>query len=166
MENVMVTFGLLESLFKNAEEHVSMIHDQYLLNILPLGVEALRRGVRIRSLEPSSKEPRRDLNPVRPDYLSEEDEDYLLSSWLDGRVDSRFSVAIDLFLYVTDKEALIAFPLTNGGFDYLGFHSTGQSARRFCSDLFDYYSEKGERPSRQRVEEHHERRKAYHRERK
>jgi len=45
-ENVMVTFGLLESLFKNAEEHVSMIHDQYLLSILPLGVEALKRGGR------------------------------------------------------------------------------------------------------------------------
>jgi hypothetical protein len=101
-ENVMVTFDLLESLFKNAEEHVSMIHDQYLLGILPLGVEALKRGVKIRSLEPSSKEPRRDLNPVRPDYLSGEDEDYLLRSWLDGKVDSRFSDAIDLFLYVSD----------------------------------------------------------------
>lgn len=166
MENVMVTFGLLESLFKNAEEHVSMIHDQYLLSILPLGVEALKRGVKIRSLEPSSKGPRRDLNPVRPDYLSEEDEDYLLRSWLDGRVDSRFSDAVDLFLYVSDKEALISFPLADGTFDYLGFHSTDHSARRYCSDLFDYYSEKGERPTRQSVEEYHEKRKEYHRERK
>lgn len=166
MENVMVTFGLLESLFKNAEEHVSMIHDQYILNILPLGVEALKRGVKIRSLEPSSKEPRRVLNPVRPDYLSEEDEDYLLRSWLDGKVDSRFSDTIDLFLYASDKEALIAFPHTDGAFGYLGFYSTDHSARRYCSDLFDYYFEKGGRPSRQSVEEYHEKRKAYHRERK
>jgi hypothetical protein len=121
--------------------------------------------VKIRSLEPSSKEPRRVLNPVRPDYLSEEDEDYLLRSWLDGKVDSRFSDTIDLFLYASDKEALIAFPHTDGAFGYLGFYSTDHSARRYCSDLFDYF-EKGGRPSRQSVEEYHEKRKAYHRERK
>jgi len=163
-ENVMQSFSIVESIFKNAEENVSMIHDQYLLSVLPLGVEALKRGVSLNSLEPRTKGPRRDLNPARPGYISEEDEDYLLRSWLDGNIDSRFTEAIDIFLYVSESESLVAFPLADGAFDYVGFHSMDEAPLRYCSDLFNHYFAGGETPSRQNIEEYHERRKAFHRE--
>jgi predicted transcriptional regulator len=163
--NVMVTFGVVESLFKNAEEHVRMIHDQYLPSILPLGVGALKRGAKLMSLEPRAKESHRNLNRARPTYIDEDDEDYLMRAWLDGKVDSRFSDAVDVFLYVSEKEAFIAFPLGDGSFDYLGFSSTDQAMRRFCSDVFDFYFEKGETPTRESIEEYTEFRKGYHRER-
>ncbi len=163
-KNVMHSFSIVESIFKNAKDQVSMIHDQYLLSILPLGVEALKRGVRLRSLEPRKKEPRRNLNPARPAYISEEDEDYLLKSWLKGNLDSRFSEAIDVFLYVSEKEALVAFPIASGAFDYIGFHSVDKVVLRYCGELFDHYFVGGEVPNRQKIEEYHERRKAFHRE--
>ena len=166
VSDVMVTFSLVESLFKGAEEYVWMIHDQYLLNILPLGVEALRRGVEFRSLEPLKKAPGRSLDYARPQYVGEEDEEYFLGAWLDGRIGARFSEAIGVYLYVSEKEAVVAFPLMDGSFDYLGFASGDETVLGFCRDLFEFFWGRGKEPSRERVEEAHERRRAYHREMK
>lgn len=64
------------------------------------------------------------------------------------------------------RRPVFAFPLADGTFDYIGFHTTDQTARGYCLDIFEHYSERGERPTLERVEEHHERRKAYHRDKK
>ncbi|MCW4049886.1 MAG: hypothetical protein NWE89_09140 [Candidatus Bathyarchaeota archaeon] len=54
-----------------------MILDQYLLSILSLGVEAVRRGVKFRSIDPLNKKPRRKQDTERPAYINGEDEKYL-----------------------------------------------------------------------------------------
>lgn len=162
VSNIMVTFSLVESLFKGAEEFIWMVHDQYLLNILPLGVEALKRGVEFRSLEPVKKAPGRRLDYARPQYVGVEDEEYFRRAWLDGRIGARFSNAIGVYLYVSEKEAIVAFPLADGSFDYLGFASNDEAMLGFCRDLFEFFWGSGEEPSREKVEEAHERRRAYH----
>ena len=164
-ENVMVTFSNVESIFREAEVFMRIIHDQYLPSVLPLSIEALKRGVKFTSLELKKKKPGRNLNPIRPDYISEEDEDYFIQAWLDGLIKPRFSETVKVFLYITEKEALLAFPLVDGSFDYLGFSSKDPMMREYCLDLFDYYWERGEDPPREGVEEHHELRKAIHRSR-
>ena len=166
ISDVMVTFSAVESVFKNAEEHAWMIHDQYLLNILPLGVEALRRGVKIRSIDPLKREPQRRLERGRPYYVGEDDEEFFLKAWLDGRIEARFLEEIDIYLYTSEKEAVVAFPLGDGSFDYLGFASADQAVQGYFRDLFEFYWERGEEATRERVDEVHERRRAYHRERK
>lgn len=166
VSDVMVTFSRLESLFNEAEEYIWMIHDQYLLNILPLGVEALKRGVEFRSLEPVKKAPGRSLDYARPQYVGEEDEKYFLGAWLDGRIGARFSDDISVYLYVSEKEAIVAFPLMDGSFDYLGFASRDEAVLGFCRGLFEFFWGRGEVPSRERVEEVYEKRRVYHRERK
>jgi predicted transcriptional regulator len=158
--NVMVTFSLVEKIMKEAEEYILMIHDQYLLTILPLCVSAMKRGVMLRTLELESRGDRRNLNTERPEYISEEDEDFFMEAWKTEKGLSRFIEKIDVFLYANEKEAVIAFPLTGGGFDYLGFNSTDPTFHRYCVDTFDHYFEQGEPPSRERVLSVYETRKA------
>jgi predicted transcriptional regulator len=164
--NVMVTFSLVEKIMKEAEEYILMIHDQYLLTILPLCVSALKRGVRLRSVELESRGHRRNLNPERPEYISEEDEDFFMEAWKEETGKSRFIEDIDVFLYANEKEAVIAFPLAAGGFDYLGFSSTDSAFIKYCVDFFNHYFELGEPPSRERVLSVYEIRKAIHEEKK
>ena len=57
----------------------------------------------------------------------------------------------------------IAFPLIDGSFDYLGFHSEDHAMLRYCQNLFDYYYEKGEEPPRDLAEEIYEKRLKHHR---
>jgi len=165
-ENVMVTFHIVESLIKNAEEYVWLMHDQYLLNTLPLLRERLENGVKFRTFEPLTREPRRSLDPMRPQYIDEEDEFIFLKVWESGQVSTRFSDDIEAFLYVSEKEAVIAFPLSDGSFDYTGFYSKEPFMGRFCRDLFDFYWEKGEPLTLERGLRVLERRKKYYQERK
>jgi predicted transcriptional regulator len=165
-ENVMVTFHIVESLIKNAGEHVWLMHDQYILNTLPLLRERLEKGVTFRTFEPQTREPRRSLDPMRPDYVTEDDEFFFMKVWESGQVSTRFSDDIEAFLYVSEKEAVIAFPLSDGSFDYLGFYSQDPSMRRFCRDLFDSYWEKGVPLTRERGMRVLELRKKYYQERK
>jgi predicted transcriptional regulator len=163
-EDVWVTFSLLENLFKEAEEYVWMIHDQYLLNILPLGIEALKRGVRFRSIDPMSKEEHRRLDTERPGYITAEDEEYLLQSWKEGSLEIGLAEAIQVFLYVTERKAIVAFPLIDGSFDYVGFATESPDGLSLCRDIFEYYWSKGSSPTQDRVMDSHKTRIQYHKE--
>jgi predicted transcriptional regulator len=165
-ENVMVTFHIVESLVRNAEEYIWLMHDQYILNTLPLLRERLEKGVTFRTFEPRAREPRRSLDPMRPHYIDEDDELFFMKVWESGQVSTRFSDDIEAFLYASEKEAVVAFPLSEGGFDYLGFYSKDPSMLRFCRDLFDSYWEKGEPLTRERGMRVLELRKKYYEERK
>ena len=160
--NAMVTFGLVENIMRDAEEYILMIHDQYLLSILPLLVSAMKRGVKLRTVELESRGERRNLNPERPGYISQEDEDFFIQSWDEKNSQSRFTEDIHVFLYINEKEAVIAFPHAEGGFDYLGFSSTDPAFHKYCVDTFDHYWEQGAPPSRERVLSVYEARKAIH----
>jgi predicted transcriptional regulator len=160
--DVMVTFNLVESVFKSAEEYIWMIHDQYLLDILPLGAEALRRGVRFRSMDSRTRAPQRNLEHGRPAYISKEDEEFFRSSWIDGTVEVKHLDQFDVFLYVSEREAIIAFPLTGGDFDYLGFSSGEPKALDFCRDLFEFYWGRGVELRPEMVLEAHEKRMRYY----
>jgi predicted transcriptional regulator len=165
-EDVMVTFHIVESLVKNAEEYIWLMHDQYLLNTLPLLRKRLENGVKFRTFEPQTKEPRRSLDPMRPHYIDEDDEHFFMKVWESGQVSTRFSDDIDAFLYVSEKEAVIAFPLGDGSFDYTGFYSKEPSMRGFCRDLFDSYWENGVPLTRERGLRVLDNRKRYYQERK
>ena len=165
-EDVIVTFHIVESLIKNAEEYVWLMHDQYLLNTLPLLRERLENGVKFRTFEPLTREPRRSLDPMRHHYIQEDDEFFFLKVWESGQVSTRFSDDIDAFLYVSEKEAVIAFPLSDGSFDYTGFYSKEPFMRGFCRDLFDSYWENGVPLTRERGLRVLENRKRYYEEKK
>ena len=160
--NAMVTFSIVENLIRDTEEYLLFIHDQYLPTILPLGVEAMKRGITSRSVELKAKAPGRSLNPIRPDYISLEDEEYFIQLWHEGRIEPRFAEEVHVFLYLNEREALIAFPLSEGGFDYLGFSSREDPAlHKYCMDVFEYYYERAEPPDQERIVRAHERLELY-----
>ncbi len=103
---------------------------------------------------------------MRPHYIDEDDEFFFLKVWESGQISTRFSDDIEIFLYVSEKEAVIVFPLNDGSFDYTGFYSKEPSMRRFCRDLFDSYWDKGVPLTRERSMRVLERRKKYYKERK
>ena len=88
-----------------------------------------------------------------------------MKAWQEGQVSTRFSDDIDLYLYVSEKEAILAFPSHKGGFDYLGFYSTNPFMLGYCRDFFDYFFEKGVPLTQERGDRIHELRKRYYRER-
>ena len=150
--NVMVTFGIVENIIRESQEYLLFIHDQYLPSILPLGVEAMKRGITSRSVELKAKAPGRSLNPIRPDYITLEDEEYFIQVWKEGRIKPRFTEEVHIFLYINEKEALISFPSAEGGFDYLGFSSDDPAFHKYCMDVFEYYFERAEPPGQERMD--------------
>jgi predicted transcriptional regulator len=155
----MNSFAWIESLFKKAEKYIWMVHDQYILSTLPLYLSAVRRGMKVKLVEPRARAPERKLDSMRPIYLSDEDEETILNARLNGQVESRLLDAIDIFLYVTEKASMIAFPLSNETFDYLGFASEDLRARRYCQDLFQVYLEKSQKATTDELITRHETRK-------
>jgi predicted transcriptional regulator len=162
IQDIMVTFSLLEDLFKEAKEYIWMIHDQYLLQILPLGVEALKRGVRFRSIDPFSKEESRRLDAKRPGYITAEDEEYLLQCGKEGSLDVRLLEDIQVFLYVTEKKAIVAFPLVDGSFDYKGFATDRPEGLRLYQDIFEHYWSLASKLTQEKIQETHITRMQHH----
>ena len=150
-DNAMISFSIVENIMRDAEEHLCMIHDQYLPSILPLCVSALKRGVSLRSVKLKAKPPGRSLDPIRPDYITLEDEKYFIQLWHEGKIGSLFSEEVHVFLYINEKEALIAFPLAEGGFDYLSFSSEDPAFNKYCADVFEFYYERAEPPDQERI---------------
>ena len=151
-DNVMLVFNLVETIIRESQEYLLFIHDQYLPSILPLGVDAMKRGITSSSVELKAKAPGRSLNPIRPDYITLEDEEYFIQVWKEGRIKPRFTEEVHIFLYINEKEALIAFPFTEEGFDYLGFSSTDPAFHKYCMDVFAYYYERAEPPGQERMD--------------
>jgi predicted transcriptional regulator len=164
-ENVMVTNHIVESIIRSAEEYLWILHDQYFLNILPLTLEALRRGVKFRTFERLTKRPEGELDPHRPSYIEEDDEIYFMRAWQSGQVSTEFSDEIDVYLYISEKQAFIAFPSDKGGFDYLGFYSSDPSMLGYCRDFFDFHWGRGVPLTQERGDRVYELRKRYYRER-
>lgn len=164
-ENVMVTNHIVESIIRDAEEYIWILHDQYFLNILPPTREALSRGVKFRTFERLTKRTDGGLDPHRPSYIEEEDEIFFMRAWQSGQVSTEFSDEIDIYLYISERQAFIAFPSERGGFDYLGFYSSEPSMLGFCRDLFEYYWGSGEPLTQERGDRVYELRKKYYRER-
>ena len=57
-----------------------------------------------------------------------------------GIVEERMLNQLNVYLCMSEKEvAVVAFPLVDKRFDYLGFTSTNERAHAWCQDLFKYY---------------------------
>jgi len=49
---------------------------------------------------------------------------------------------IEISVWISEREAVITLPRLDGKFDYLVFSSSGERARKWCMDVFDYYWER------------------------
>jgi predicted transcriptional regulator len=138
----MVAIHRMERLLKEAEEYVLTIAAQYPVSTYPLFFDAWERGVRVMSVDSRRQVPPREI----VEAISREDwRERIHEARAKGLSEDRLWDVIDINLWMSEREvAIIAFPKVDGSSDLLGFSGEDERTRKWCSDLFDYYWEKGE----------------------
>ena len=142
--DTIVAISSVERMAQEAEEYIWNITSQYVVS--PSGYqiysEALDRGVQMRLIEREGySAPPEILERVPPEVV-----EAFVNQRAQGRILDRVLKRIDINLYMTEKEVgLLAFPLQDGGFDYLGFRSDDPGVHGWCKDLFEHYWDRGAR---------------------
>jgi len=140
-DDALVSVSNIETMMREADEYIHTIHDQWLLSAYPLGSEAVKRGVQLRSVDPVVYRPSLQIKGE----VSEEDKKTLTLAVKEGSLVNRKMEQFDFFLWMSEKEvAILSFPSFDGKFDYHGFTSKDEKALRWCDDLFWHYWERAE----------------------
>lgn len=143
LDDIMVVVHNVEKLLREAEEVILNINTPYIASTFPLIRGTFERGVEGRFIHGKDQ--------AIPEAMMDDrnrvfDDDLVLQAKRSGVYKERLSEEADLVLYMSEKEvAILAFPLENGRYDFWGFTSSSDEARRWCRDLFQYYWEKAER---------------------
>jgi len=127
VDDVMAVFQNIQEACHESEEYIWMVTDHHLNLVHPHLQAAVDRGIEFRMIEPEVVEhaPHVEVLPrVRP-----------------GEV--RGLEGVDVFIVISEKEAAaLAFPETEGDYDYLGFTSRDEGTLKWCKELFLYYWDK------------------------
>ena len=132
--NILGFFRQIEHVIKEAEEYVWLLVDQFPLNHLSLIVEAMERGVRFRILEPRNRVISPDLEAMAP-----EESRALSRTKLAPLFEQRMLDEVNVYMYLSEKSGVSAFPTLIGENEYKGFTSTDETSLKWCRDLFQYH---------------------------
>lgn len=135
VDNSLLLLNNVEKLWKEAEQYVWNLSDEYLVSIYPLQTEAFKRGVKARSLDPIDAVP--DLDTFA--QIRSKDWQAMGEAVRKGSLEGKLLEHIDVFLWISEKQAVTAFQTVEGRFDYLGFVCKDENSYRWCADLFKYY---------------------------
>lgn len=134
--DIMVAISNKEAMMREAEKRIWIIHDQYLMSAYHLASEAVERGVKIKAIDPKTYHPSLKLRGE----VRAEDKEALSRAMTSGFLGMGTLEPFDAYLWMSEKEvAVMAFPTIDGKFDYVGFSSTNERVRKWCSDLFQYH---------------------------
>ncbi len=140
IEDVMIAVYSIEKLLREAEEYILNVNTPYIASSFPLIMEAYERGVRGRFLHTRDLALPEEMRDERVRFFDDEKMRRIMSS---GLLEERLMEGADLVLYMSESEvAILTFPLEDGGFDFHGFTSREEDARKWCSDLFHHYWER------------------------
>ncbi|MHA2392901.1 MAG: ArsR family transcriptional regulator [Promethearchaeota archaeon] len=139
LDSAMDFLRYVDTLFKESNEYVMLLVDQFPINSLTTIIEAIDRGVQFRIIEPRE----RVFNPNLDD-LSSEETNALRHTRFTPMVDQKMVDEVHVLLYLSESRCILAFPTTDGKYDYNGFTSTHYSSIEWCKDVFQYYWSKGE----------------------
>ena len=134
IENAMDFLRHTENLLKESNEYIWMLVDKFPMNSLTTIVEAIERGVQFRIIEPRE----RILNPDIESMTSDETQ-ALSRTRQTPLVDQRMVNDVNIYLFLSDNRGVIAFPTSDGQYDYRGFTATDCSSLNWCRELFEYY---------------------------
>lgn len=123
-----------ENLLKESKEYAWLLVDQFPMNSLSSIVEAIEHGVKFRIIEPRE----RILNPDIESTTSEETQ-ALSRTRQTPLVDQRMVDEVNVHLFLSEKQCVVAFPTSNGQYDYRGFTATDDSSLKWCRELFQNY---------------------------
>ena len=123
-----------ENLIREARDYVWLLVDQFPINYIRTIVEAIDRGVRFRIIELRE----RVLNPDL-DALTSEETQAIGRTRQTPLVEQRMVNDVNVYLLVSDRRSILAFPSSDGQFDFKGFTATDDSSLSYCRDVFRYY---------------------------
>ncbi|MBA7689251.1 hypothetical protein ES703_97756 [subsurface metagenome] len=132
-------FHQTEALIIEAKEYVFMIVDQFPINALSTIVEAIGRDIEFKIIEPRERVLDPDLDVVTSDETKT-----LSNARITPEVEQRMVDEVDVYMFVSDSRSVLAFPTTDGQFDYKGFTATDDSSLEWCRELFNYYWDEAE----------------------
>ena len=139
LANAMDFFRHTENLFKESNEYVWLLVDQFPMNSISTIVETINRGVRFRIIEPRE----RILNPDL-DAMTSEETQALDRTRRTPLVEQRMVDEVSMLLFLSDTCCVLAFPTSDGQYDFKGFTSTHSPALSWCRELFQYYWDESE----------------------
>jgi predicted transcriptional regulator len=141
INDIMEVFTNIETVIQEAEDYLWVITDQYLPSNMRLHIAAYERGVRERDIEAKNwVVPQRIKDSLRDEEAIAQGTRHARAT---GVLQERMLDHLDLYLFMSEKEvAIVAFPLTDGRFDYFGFSSTDDQAHAWCRDVFEHYWER------------------------
>ena len=118
-----------ENLFKESKEYVWLLVEQFPLNSLSSINEAINRRVRFKIIEPKN----RAFSPHLDSLISEK-----------HTHEQRQIDAVNVFLYLSEKKCILAFPNMDGQYDFKGFVAIDEDSLNWCRELFQHYWVKSE----------------------
>ena len=139
--DIAMTFFNIGRMMKEAEEYFWNITDHYLMSTIPLVKRVAYEGLKARSIDQKGYV----FPPEMKETVLEEEIIAAYEAKKQGNIEMRVLDKIDVFLWMSEKEvAALAFPSSDGRFDYMGFTSKEESIMKWCRDLFLYYWKKAE----------------------
>jgi len=123
-----------ENLLKGSNKYVWLFIDQFPMNSLSSIVEAIERGVKFKILEPRE----RVLVPDIESMTSEETQS-LSRTRQTPLVDQGIVDEVNVNIFLSEKRCVIAFPTSDGQYDYKGFTATDGTSLTWCRELFQHY---------------------------
>jgi predicted transcriptional regulator len=129
-----------ESLFKEADEHVWLLVDQFPINSLSTIIEAIERGVQFKIIEPVDRVLSPDI-----DSMTSEEAQALSRARHTPLVEHKMIDTVNVFLYLSEKRCILAFPTSDGQCDYSGFIASDDTSLKWCRELFQHYWDEGEK---------------------
>ena len=139
LTNAIDFFRFTENLFKESREYVWLLVDQFPLNSISEIIEAIERGVQIKIIEPKEREFDPDL-----DSMTSEETQALSRARFTPLVEQRMLDEVNAFLYLSEERCVLAFPTSDGQYDYKGFTATDDSSLEWCTELFQHYWDEAE----------------------
>ena len=125
----------IERILNESKEELYEVTNQFHINTIGPRNEALKRGVRLRSIEAQDSvmpSTIRDWFRSHPDYITT-----TYGARDEGRVYEKVIQKAPYLLHMSEKEAYIAFLDSTGGFDHIGFTSKEQGFIDWCKELFE-----------------------------
>ena len=139
IENAIDFFRFIETIFKESKEYVWLLVDQFPLNSLSTIIETIDRGIQFKIIEPVDR-----IHSPNIDSMTSEETQALNRTRYTPLVEQRTLDEVNICLFFSEKKCVLAFPTTDGEYDYKGFTASDQSSLKWCKDLFQYYWDKGE----------------------
>jgi predicted transcriptional regulator len=144
----------VQKVLKEAEENVWSLTHRYDVASAYAIPKALSRGVRMRNIDRIDAEEDAEMDPGSLAAMTPEDNRPIHEARKSGQLEERLLERVDTFLWVSEKEAVLAFPSDDGKFDYRGFLCKNEDSLKWCADLFQHYWERA-RPVKSVVDELH-----------